>query len=417
MASSSSHEEIITPESVDRAYPATVRRPLPPASGLRILYSGPRDATCLQRAGSLRNLGARVVHVRSGIPAMTDPSYPLLRVANRIKRHPDIYFANSRLVNQARRGEFDLVWIDKGLWLRPRTLRRLRVLLPRARFVGYSPDDMGNPSNQSRRYLDSLPLYDLHVTTKSYNVEELSVLGAREMLYVDNAYDPSVHRPLELTDEERAEYGADIGFVGCYEGDRAEKLFRLAEAGLRVTVRGPEWDRYFDKSHPNLTVLDGYVAVQTYARVVNATRINLGFLTKANRDQQTTRSIEIPACRSFMLAERTEEHQRLFREGIEAEFFEGFEELLVKCRHYLAHEDERRRIAENGHRRCVLGSYSNEGRLRQVVERAMEMESSAVPEIARGEPIPIRPAPLKSGEGRPHRGQAPLPADATLLES
>ncbi len=376
MASRSSSEESITHESVDRASPAPVPRLVPPASGLRILYSGPRDATCLQRARSLRNLGATVVHVRSGIPPMTAPSYPLLRVANKIKRHPDIYFANSQLLHQARRGEFELVWIDKGLWLRPRTLRRLRVLLPSARFVGYSPDDMSNPANQSRRYLDSLSLYDLHVTTKRYNVEELAVRGAREVLYVDNAYDPSVHRPLELTDEESAAYGADVGFVGCYENDRAEKLFRLAEAGLRVTVRGPEWGRYFDKSHRNLTVLSGWIGAQTYVRVVNSTRINLGFLTKANRDEQTTRSIEIPACRSFMLAERTKEHQRLFREGVEAEFFEGFEELLVKCRYYLAREDERRRIAENGHRRCVIGSYSNEGRLLHVVERAMETESS-----------------------------------------
>jgi hypothetical protein len=62
---------------------------------LRIFYTGPQDGTCLQRAESLRSMGAEVVHVRSGIPTGADPSYQFLLVANRIKRHPDFYFANS----------------------------------------------------------------------------------------------------------------------------------------------------------------------------------------------------------------------------------------------------------------------------------------------------------------------------------
>jgi spore maturation protein CgeB len=138
-----------------------------------------------------------------------------------------------------------------------------------------------------------------------------------------------------------------------------------------------------------------YVDDEAYPRVVNATRINLGFLRKANRDQQTTRSIEIPACRGFMLAERTKEHRRLFREGIEAEFFEGFDELLAKCRHYLVQEDERRRIAENGHRRCIFGGYSYEGRLLSVLEHAMEITPQVVHEGASVTRLPFAPGRLK----------------------
>lgn len=410
MVSVPNPKEIITPDFVDRAFPAAVRRPLPAAHGLRILYSGPRDTTCLQRAVSLRKLGAEVVHVRSGIPAMSALSYPLLRIANRIKRHPDLYFANSRLIQAARRSQFDIVWIDKGLWLRPATLRRLRALLPDARMIAYSPDDMCNPSNQSRRYLESIALYDLHVTTKSYNVDELTALGAKQMLYVDNAYERSVHRPISLADEERAELGAEVGFVGRYESDRAEMIWRLAEAGLRVTVRGPEWARYFGETHRNLTVVDGHVSPEKYARVINATRVNLGFLSKDNRDRQTTRSVEIPACRALLLAERTDEHQRLFREGSEAEFFGSFDELLAKCRHYLAHEHERRRIAEGGYRRCVLGGYSNEGRLLQVIEAAMADEFSWNPNADSAKQPPIRQGSSRSRRGRERRSLSRQPA-------
>jgi hypothetical protein len=132
-----------------------------------------------------------------------------------------------------------VVWVDKGLSIAPATLAHLRAQLPDARFVSYSPDDMHNPVNQSPQYLRSVPLYDLHVTTKSYNVAELREIGAREALFVDNAFDPATHRPVSLAPEEEASLAADVGFVGWFEPERAEWLFRLAEAGLRVTVRGP----------------------------------------------------------------------------------------------------------------------------------------------------------------------------------
>jgi hypothetical protein len=366
-------------------------RALPPREDtprLSILYVGPRDGTCLQRAEALRSLGHTVHHIRSGIPRPSDPVYQLLRVAHRIKRHPDIYFANSRLLRAARRGGFDVVWIDKGLPIRPRTLDRLRALLPHARLVAYSPDDMvGNPGNQSRRYLDSIARYDVHVTTKSYNVPELKALGARKVIFVDNAYDPALHRPMALSPDERAHFAAEVGFVGSFERDRAEMVHRLAEAGVPVTVRGPGWSR-FEKTHPLLRVHDEYLNAEDYPRAVNATRINLAFLCKVNRDRQTTRSAEIPACRAFMLAERTDEHARLYREGREAEFFGSFDELLAKCRHYLAHEDERRNVAIAGYRRCVLGGYSNSARLARVLEHAQRQPQSAPAQPARHEGTP-----------------------------
>lgn len=372
---------------LERARRIVAERPAP-----RVLFTGPLDGTSRQRAERLRALGSHVVHVRSGIPTHRDPTYQFLRVAHKIKPHADVYRANPRLMTAARRSPFDILWVEKGLWLKPSTLRSLRSLHPEARFVSYSGDDMLNPVNQSQRYLDGIPLYDLHVTTKSYNAAELEALGASRILFLDNAYDPEVHKPVEVTAQERDELGADIGFVGFYETDRAEMMLGLARAGLTVTVRGPGWSRMSGSGHPNLRIIEGYLDDHQYPRSIAATRINLGFLRKVNRDLQTTRSIEIPACRGFLLAERTTEHQRLFREGIEAEFFEGLDELIAKCRYYLDREPARRKIAEAGYRRCVLGGYSYEGRIRQVVAEAMAIRRgdassgrsrlSSLPELA-----------------------------------
>jgi hypothetical protein len=344
----------------ERVVSVRVGAPRKTPKGLAILYIGARSGTSLQRARALSDLGHTVVHVPSNIPRLwrlperLDPVYQLYRVANRIRTAPDFYGTNPRARWAARRRDFDVVWVDKTLSLAPRTLDRLRARLPRAHFVAYSGDDMLNLAHQSPRYLESIDRYDVHVTTKSYNVPELERIGARDVMFVDNAFDPATHRPIRLSPEDEARYGADVGFVGWYEEERADWMYRLAEAGISVTVRGPDWRR-FQRSHPLLRVLDTYVGDDEYPRVLSATKINLGFLRKMNRDLQTTRSVEIPACRSFMLAERTSEHARMFEEGKEAEFFASFDELLAKCRYYLAHDLERRRVASAGYRRAHAG--------------------------------------------------------------
>ena len=97
-----------------------------------------------------------------------------------------------------------------------------------------------------------------------------------------------------------------------------------------------------------------------------------------NRDLQTTRSIEIPACGGFLLAERTDEHLRLLKEGVEAEYFASDAEMLEKVRYYLTHENERARIAAAGLRRCLTGGYSNADRLTSILHHALATKASAV---------------------------------------
>jgi len=334
---------------------------------LAILYVGTESGTCLQRADGLRKLGHQITFIDSGPPEFGTLSYQVYRIAHQFRRYPDLFRASSRLVRAVADRPFDILWVDKGLMIRPRALVRARELRPGMKLVIYSPDDMMNPGNQTRRYLEHLPLHDLVVTTKSYNVPELYACGARNVLFVGNAYDPEVHRPLELGAEDHDRYGSQVGFVGAWERERAVSICRAAEAGIPVTVHGPGWSRRRDLSS-GVRVGEDFLAGLVYSKVINATRINLGFLRKVNRDLQTTRSIEIPACGAFMLAERTEEHRSLFREGVEAEFFESDGEMIDKCRYYLEHEEERARIASAGLRRCRESGYSNQGRLTTILE-------------------------------------------------
>lgn len=334
---------------------------------MRILYVGLlwEGGTCLQRMVALRELGHEVTGVDTTPPERKAEWRLHNRVLNRLGFPPDLAGANRRAVEVAARGGWELLWVDGGRTIRPATLEAFRRANPGAPVVSYTLDDMMNPRNQSRAYLASLPAYDLHVTTKTYNVAELKALGARDVLFSGNAYDPRTHRPMELSAAERKRWGAEAAFVGQYERDRFEQILALAEAGVEVSVWGPDWETR-RAAHPRLRVREAWVGGDDYARVVSAARVNLGFLRKANRDQQTTRSVEIPACGGFLLAERTPEHLALFAEGREAEYFASTDELVAKARHYLEHEDERRRVAAAGRERCLRDGYSYRERLRAV---------------------------------------------------
>ncbi len=351
-----------TPPATPGAGLSAEARPEP----LRILFAGPLVAGCTsrQRCDTLRRLG----HEVRAIDQLPSPwprvhlSLPY-RAFHRLGGPYDLAGLNRQMLAVEASFAPHVVWIEKGLVVEAPTLRALASRWPQATLVNYSGDDMFNPRNQSRQWRDCLPLYDVFVTTKRHNIPELRAAGARDVFYVDKAFDPHVHRPIPVTPELRARFGGEVGFVGWPEAQRAASMLHLARNGVPVRIWGP-WRRW---RHPNLRVEGRPLWGDEYAAALSAFRVNLCFLRKANRDRHTTRSVEIPACGGFMLAERTDEHLALFAEDREAAYFSSNRELLEKTRYYLEHEEERARIAAAGLRRCRSGGYAYEHRLRAVL--------------------------------------------------
>jgi len=336
-----------------------------------VLYVGTTwpGSTTAQRRAALESLGCAVERVDTGW-RQKNPPFPQRAVRGAFRRlgYPrELRNENRDILRSLRSRPSGILWIDKGLTIRPGTLRSARKCSPGIVIVSFSADDMANPQNQSRYYLHGLSRYDLVVTTKSPNKAELADMGAQRVVHIDNGYDPKTHRPITVTDQEKAEFGADVSFVGGYEKARAESLCRLASQGISVRVWGNRWHLMRERP-PNLVIEERPVFGDDYARVLCASKINLAFLRKINRDTQTTRTMEIPACGAFMLAERTDDHLRLFKENEEAAFFRSDKEMVSKIRHYLASGEERVRIARAGLRRCIESGYSNRDRLAHVLQ-------------------------------------------------
>jgi glycosyltransferase involved in cell wall biosynthesis len=333
------------------------------------------------RLKCFQKMGARVQSM-SHTPVLNDstgtvPRSFAFRLGWKLGFEQDTENVNDWLLNTSPTKAPDIIWIEKGNMIRPRVLSQLREKYPRSLLVSYSEDDMNNPINRTKAYCDGLGHYNAVITTKSYNANpaELPKLGAAKVIVVDKAYDPDRHHPLMFDDDEAVRYGADVGFIGSFEQSRAEDLIYLAEKNIPVRVWGNGWES-FKENVPGLTV-ERHALVNSggdlfYTKGICATRINLCFLRKANRDLQTDRSIEIPACGGFMLAEYTDEHARLFDEDKEAVFFRNREELVEKIRYYLDHEEQRAAIAKAGRERCVRDGYANMDRVQYMLTRLFE---------------------------------------------
>ena len=234
------------------------------------------------RCKALRNLGYELIevdgsYVPAGIVGLA------MRVLRRLNYSLDTTRGNERLLASIGHFKPSLVWIDKGLCITPRTLQTVRAILPNVQIVHYSPDDMGQRHNQSRQYLTSIPHYDLHVTTKSFNVDELYGLRARAVLLVNNAYSDETHRPIEISSKDSLILGGSVGFIGAFERERADSLLFLAKHGVKVRVWGAGWASWKRRNlHPNLVIEDRCLWGEEYARAICSFDINLGFLRKLN---------------------------------------------------------------------------------------------------------------------------------------
>ena len=117
----------------------------------------------------------------------------------------------------------------------------------------------------------------------------------------------------------------------------------------------------------------GEIYGDDYACALTGARIGVGFLRKVCADQHTTRTFEIPACGSLLLADRTNEHQTFFEEGEEAEFFSSEAEFLDKMLFYGSNEQCRLKLASAGISRCQKSGYAYIHRLDEVMRQLKQL--------------------------------------------
>lgn len=215
----------------------------------------------------------------------------------------------------------------------------------------------------------AIPAYNQILTTRMVNVGEIEPMNPN-VEFFPFAYDPNVHRPIALSQDELPRWQSDVVFVGQWADHRGKVLSEIANRlKLKYAIHGPSWENLPHNSAIRPYVSNTHVWGEDMAKALGHAKIALGFLRKENRDDYTQRSFEIPGCGGVLLAERTEMHKRLYDEGVSAEFFDSnsVDELESKIRQLLANEEYRQNIRAEGMARLRSGNHTYDDRVKTIL--------------------------------------------------
>lgn len=341
---------------------------------IEILFLGYSSGTSAHRLNAFKRLGHNITHINpwryfAANSFLVNMVYKLKYYIGAGWIEHQIFY---KLSSELRGKSYDLIWNDQNELIGPRTSKMLKK---HTQFmVAHSNDDPFGKRDKQRfsLYRQAIQYYDLIVVCRTPNISEAYALGAMDVHRIYLSADEIVHKPQLLSVEEKEKWASDVVFVGTWMPERGPFLKRLIELGVPLSIYGNRW-----RKAPEWDVLKrvwrGPGLVDTdYVRAIQSAKICLGLLSKGNRDLHTRRSTEIPYIGSVLCAERTIEHLAMYKEGVEAVFWNSPEGCAEKCFSLLENDAKRKAIAKAGHKRCLQNGYLNENVLGQIIERVFE---------------------------------------------
>lgn len=245
----------------------------------------------------------------------------------------------------------DLVWVDKAVFLNRKAMASIRRSAKR--LAHFTPDTAFG-ANSSRHFEASLPLFDLAITTKSFEIDQYKDRIFPDQIFLTTqGYDPDVHFP-RFGDESRRREAA---FVGLAEPDREKCVSALIDRGIPVRLAGRGWSALVQRFATNpLLMFEGEDCFgRGYAELLSRSWVGLGLLSKKFPELHTTRTFEIPACGAILATESTVETSKFFGDS-QALFFRSHEELARSIEELFRQPDsDLARIAKAGRDRLAAG--------------------------------------------------------------
>ncbi len=333
-----------------------------------------------------------------------EPHSTLTKVASRLVRRPSIRSYNAAVlaaVDHVRPQAFLTV---KGTWLEADTLRLLaeRGVL----CLNYYPDLHFEHQGLDRAIL---PLFDLVLTTKSFQVEYLQrLIGADRVAMLHHGYSDLIHLPRSAGLRER-DYFADVTYVGNYSAYKEKWLTSIARRlpQAQLYIIGSRWEFAHDDRLKRCAL--GHVLTGDFcSRAIQHSRINVAIHGGPAgpcgwQDLVSTRTFEIPACKGFMLHIDNAEVRCLFKPGREIDVFASEDGLIEKIEYYLPRATLRCDMIERAYRRCVP-AYGYDARAEVISRRMMALlesragNSSIAHEGTRGLTLSFKDG--ETGDGR-----------------
>jgi spore maturation protein CgeB len=261
----------------------------------------------------------------------------------RYKKGPLINNINKYIVAAPKEETYDLIWVDKAVFVTPKTTALLRSKA--AKLVHFTPDPAFT-FHKSKLFLKSLPYYDFLVTTKSYELEHFyKYIKTEKVLYATQGFDAKLHKPSKHPFSKKEGFV----FIGHYEDQRAVVLEKLLQNDIKITLAGIKWDGFAKKhqNNSNLIYLGDGVYGKDYVKTLQNAKMAWGALSKWVPELHTTRTFEIPACGTALVTERNSETASFFKNS-DAIFYNDINDLVTQVKYYMSNDKSLETLTEKG---------------------------------------------------------------------
>jgi len=192
--------------------------------------------------------------------------------------------------------------------------------------------------------IDWFRLADLVCMSNPARFPWLREQGLDNMAFLMSGFAPRFHRPAPPQAPVR-----DVAFIGG-PGRRGQRAAFLAEVAsrFRTDVYGRHWDRWRHR-HDRLRV-HGPVDNRKYAAICASSRIVLG-VNEVNEDEYyfSNRTFLTLACGAFHLTHYVPRLEDVFADRQHLVWYHDEADALRKIEYWLSRDDERARIAADGH--------------------------------------------------------------------
>jgi len=266
---------------------------------------------------------------------------------------------NFRLLNEVKKLNPDLIWIDKGTYIYKETLEKIKEFNHKAILIHHNTDDIESDKHQFSNYFNSLDLYDAHFTCNKFNIDHLKKISKSYFFYNEIGYDQNIFYP----NKQNKKY--DLFFIGHHEPEYEKYISEIIVKDINFFLGGPGWH---SSNIPKSKIAFNHFNEKIYPKIINQSFAGLGLYSKWNRNISSGRIFEIPATKVALIVKRNNFIESLYKEDSEAIFFDNPRDFSSKLEYLFKNQNLLQEIANNGYERCLNNKCTWDDRIKEAID-------------------------------------------------
>jgi spore maturation protein CgeB len=129
-----------------------------------------------------------------------------------------------------------------------------------------------------------------------------------------------------------------VSFIGTAHGSRKKWIKKLANRGIYINCFGYGWE-------------NGVIDERHFKKIIRESIISINFANSKGENQIKARTFEVPGYGGFLLTQKAKYIDKYYIDGKEIVIFDNLDDMINKIKYYLAHPNERDKIALAGFQR------------------------------------------------------------------